>query len=210
MIDLDFTKKMEITARHSFRYYSRQVFLSPNNIEYHEKRIDAALLLDEREPLQGALADFLYGCWYDIPYIFEEILDRIQGRLLPEVEQAFYEFTKKFDYIDRNSVFATRWSILVTPSLNNNRQRLRISSDDAKDVANDIVTALMQAKENEDSVIIERIEDEFFAHCISRSDRLAFSLVWFRLGRSGWGFDERWNNCEKQFEQTRIKNGKKE
>lgn len=39
------------------------------NTDLHTSRIMMALELDEREPLQGALADMFYGCWYDVPYL---------------------------------------------------------------------------------------------------------------------------------------------
>ena len=197
---------LELTARQDFRYYARKIFLAPNNRYYHEQRIDAALLLDEKEPLQGALADFFYGCWYDIPYDIEDIFTRVQDRLHSHIEQGFRDCMQKLDYIDRSSVFATRWSVLVTPSLNEKTQRLRISSDDAKDVAKEITAQLMQARNDEDWETIEQIESEFFSHCIARHDRLAFSLVWFRLGKSDWQFDERWNNCQQKLDQTKTAN----
>ena len=100
-------------------------------------------------------------------------------------------------------MLATRWSVLVSPSLNEQTQRLRISSDDAKEIAKDITSDLMLARDNQDFDTIEQIENEFFAHCIARHDRLAFSLVWFRLGKSDWQFDERWNHCQQKLDQTK-------
>ena len=100
-------------------------------------------------------------------------------------------------------MLATRWSVLVSPFLNEQTQRLRISSDDAKEIAKDITNDLMLARDNQDWDTIEQIENEFFAHCIARHDRLAFSLVWFRLGKSDWQFDARWNDCQQKLEQTK-------
>ncbi len=137
MTELTPAEALELAARQDFRYYARKIFLDPNNRYYHEQRIDAALLLDEKEPLQGALADFFYGCWYDIPYNIEEVFTRVQGRLHAHIEQAFRDCINKLNNIDRSSVFATRWSVLVTPSLNEKTQRLRISSDDAKDITSE-------------------------------------------------------------------------
>ena len=202
MSDIDLIKESEIAARKVFRFYSRKVFLAPNNRYFHEQRINAALLLNEKEPLQGAVADFFYGCWYDIPYDVTNLFTRIQDRLYPQVEQGFRDCINKKSYIQRNSMLATRWSVLVSPSLNEQTKRLRISSDDAKEIAKDITTELMQARNNQDWGTIEQIENEFFAHCIARHDRLAFSLVWFRLGKSDWQFDERWNHCQQRLDQT--------
>ena len=202
MSDIDLIKESEIAARKVFRFYSRKVFLAPNNRYFHEQRINAALLLNEKEPLQGAVADFFYGCWYDIPYDVTNLFTRIQDRLYPHVEQGFRDCINKKSYIQRNSMLATRWSVLVSPSLNEQTKRLRISSDDAKEIAKDITIELMQARDNKDWGTIEQIENEFFAHCIARHDRLAFSLVWFRLGKSDWQFDERWNHCQQRLDQT--------
>ena len=202
MSDIDLIKESEMAARKVFRFYSRKVFLAPNNRYFHEQRINAALLLNEKEPLQGAVADFFYGCWYDIPYDVTNLFTRIQDRLYPHVEQGFRDCINKKSYIQRNSMLATRWSVLVSPSLNEQTKRLRISSDDAKEIAKDITIELMQARDNKDWSTIEQIENEFFAHCIARHDRLAFSLVWFRLGKSDWQFDERWNHCQQRLDQT--------
>lgn len=202
MSSLELIQKKEMQARLVFRYYSRKVFLSPNNRNFHVQRINAALLLTEKEPIQGAIADFFYGCWYEIPYDVEDLFSRIKYRLLPHVEQGFRDCIDKKSYVQRNSMLATRWSVLISPSLNEQKQRLRLSSDDAKEISKDITADLMQARDEEDWVTIEQIENEFFAHCIARNDRLAFSLVWFRLGKSDWQFDERWNRCQESLEQT--------
>ncbi|WP_169393043.1 MULTISPECIES: hypothetical protein [Psychrobacter] len=198
------TENDERAARKSFRYFSRKIFATPSSRYYHEQRINAALMLNEKEPLQGAIADFFYGCWYDIPYDVEDIFERVKGRLHPQIEQAFQNCINKLDYIKHSSVFATRWSVLVTPSLNVETHRLRISSDDAKEIAKNITNELMSARDNEDWHGIEQLENEFFAHCLACNDRLAFSIVWFRLGKSDWQFDERWSDCQQQLEQEAI------
>lgn len=195
-------EEQELKARRDFRYYARKIFLAPNNRYYHEQRINAALLLTEKEPLQGALADLFYGCWYDIPYDVETIFNKVQHRLSAAVRKQFYDCIYKLTYMQRSSAFATRWSVLVTPSFNESTQRLHISSDDANAVAKDITDSLIDARENQDWDTIKQIEDDFFAHCMARSDRLSFLLVWFQLGKSGWHFDERWNECQQNVSPT--------
>lgn len=202
MADFPTLDENESAARRDFRYYSRKVFVAPNSHYYHKQRINAALLLNEKEPLQGAVADFFYGCWYDIPYDIKDIFSRIQGRLPPHIEKAFVNCINKLDYIKHSSIFATRWSVLVTPSLNVQAHRLRISSDDAKEIAKNITYELMMARDKKDIDTITQIENEFFAHCLACDDRLAFSIVWFRLGRSDWQFDQRWRDCQEHLEQT--------
>ena len=50
----------------NFRLYSRQVIDQPMNMDIHTSRIMAAMELDEKEPLQGALADMFYGDYYGL------------------------------------------------------------------------------------------------------------------------------------------------
>ena len=202
MSDSELIKENEKAAHRLFRFYSRKVFLAPNNRYFHELRINAALLLTEKEPLQGAVADFFYGCWFDIPYDVNNLFTRIKDRLYPHVQQGFRDCIDKKIYVQRNSMLATRWSVLVSPSLNEQHQRLRISSDDAKEIAKDIIAGLLQARAKKDWDTIAQVENEFFAHCMARKDRLAFSLVWFGLGKSDWPFDERWDNCQQHLDQT--------
>lgn len=200
--DLLQTKDSEIAARRAFRYYSRKAFSAPNNRYYHEQRIKASLLLNEKEPLQGAVADFLFGCWYDIPYDIEDIFSRIEGRLHPRIEQAFLNCIKKLEYIGQNSELATRWSVLITPSLNVQTHRLRVSSDDAKKIAENVIAELMVARKASNWERIKTVECEFFAHCLACNDRLAFSIVWFCLSKNEWPFDEFWLDCQQRLEQT--------
>lgn len=83
--------------------------------------------------------------------------------------KAFASALIKKRYIQRNSMLATRWSVLISPSLNEQKQRLRISSDDAREIAKDITTELMQAREDEDWGTIEQIENEFFLPIVLRA-----------------------------------------
>ena len=202
MADFPTIDDNKLVARRTFRYFSRKVFATPQHRPYHEARIRAALQLSEREPLQGAVADYFYACWYDIPYNGLDIFSTIQGRLHPQIEQAFLNCIHKLDYIRHSSTFATRWSVLITPSLDVQAHRLRISSDDAKEIAKNITVELMHAEAEHDIRTIRHIEDEFFAHCLACNDRVAFSIVWFRLAKSNWQFDDRWRDCQKALEQS--------
>ncbi len=73
----------------SFRLYSRQVIDQPMNMDIHTSRIMAAMELDEKEPLQGALADMFYGCWFDVPYFGDRMLNQVREKLTPTLLQGF-------------------------------------------------------------------------------------------------------------------------
>lgn len=188
-------------AKRNFRYYSRRILIRPDDALSHEYRLKNALQMTEKEPLQGALADYFYACWYDMPYRGKDILNSVQGRLHPQIHRAFTDCIAKQDYINKISTLATRWSVLISPSMNVASHRLRTSSDDAKQIANDITQMLLDARYDEDWQRIDQVETEFFAHCTACDDRMAFSIVWFRLGKENWHFDERWAACRHRLEQ---------
>lgn len=192
-------QRTSATVRADYRRASRQVLASPTNTEYHLERIHAALQFYESEPLQGALADYFYGAWYDMPFDGEDILAQAKDRLSKPVYEAFLNCAHKQEYIWTISPLATRWSVLVTPSLDVAAHQLRTSSDNAWYVADNIIATLLTARE-QNSPILSDTEGDFLEHCIACADRMAFMVVWFRLSKEGWNFDERWVNCRKILE----------
>lgn len=186
-------------VREQYRRMSRRILGSPTIANYHKERIRTAMSFFESEPLQGALADYFFGCWYDVPYQGQAILDDAKDRLSAPIYQAFLNCVQKKDYIWDISSLATRWSVLVTPSLNVPTHKLRTSSDHAWHMADSIIASLLKAKE-EQNPLLTHLEDDFLEHCIACADRMAFMVVWFRLNKADWIFDERWKNCRKLLE----------
>lgn len=186
-------------VREQYRRMSRRILGSPTIANYHKERIRTAMSFFESEPLQGALADYFFGCWYDVPYQGQAILDDAKDRLSAPIYQAFLNCVQKKDYIWDISSLATRWSVLVTPSLNVPTHKLRTSSDHAWHMADSIIASLLKAKE-EQNPLLTHLEDDFLEHCIACADRMAFMVVWFRLNKADWTFDERWKNCRKLLE----------
>lgn len=193
------SQRTSTQVRENYRRLSRQVLDAPTNPYRHKERIRMAMKFFESEPLQGALADYFFGCWYDIPYQGQEILDEAKERLSVPIYHAFLNCVQKKDYIWDISPLATRWSVLVTPSLNVPSHKLRTSSDNAWHVADNIILSLLKAKEDENP-LLNQLEEDFFEHCIACADRMAFMVVWFRLNKEGWHFDERWSNCRHNLE----------
>ena len=192
-------QRTSTAVRADYRRASRRVLTSPTNTSHHQERIRAALQFYESEPLQGALADYFYGAWYDMPFDGEAILAQAKDRLTKPVYDAFLNCVRKKEYIWAISPLATRWSILVTPSLDVATHQLRTSSDNAWYVADNIITTLLAARE-QGSTTLSETEDDFLEHCIACADRMAFMVVWFRLSKENWDFDERWVNCRKTLE----------
>ena len=218
---------------HRFRYFSRRVMERPTHLPYHQRRIEVAqsyALADaQTEPLQGALADLFYGCWFDMPEHGQKILHELSGdaarigdktkpMLSPHILDAFNALLDGSKLLPHINKLATRFSVLVSPSFDMPEHRLRIDGDDAKHMATAVVARLEHARQHEDNVAddntnvnttddnqatsqVRLIEEEFFAHCYACVDRIAFAKVWFELAKRGWEFDERWHACQQFLQQ---------
>lgn len=189
----------------NFRRYSRQVISQPMDMDLHTSRIMTAMELEEKEPLQGALADMFYGCWYDVPYFGERMLEQVKEKLTPIAVDNFQRCINGEDYVFEISQAATRWSVLISPSMQDYEHKLRVSSDDSRMVAAMTIAELLELRdeaEGDDTVQddIRQVEDEFFAHCLTCDDRLAFSMVWWELAKNKWEFHAGWTQCRKAFE----------
>lgn len=185
-------------ARRKFRFYSRRVLMYPSEAINHEQRINSALQLSEHEPLEGALADFFYGCWYDMPFVGHRIIDGVQDKLRPHVRDDFNLYINKQHYVSNVSPLANRWSVLVAPSMAVAQHRLRTSSDDSRSFAVRMIEDMLDARYDGADDEVAELESEFLDYCIACHDVLAFSLAWFRLGKEDWQFDERWQQCRDQ------------
>lgn len=188
-----------------FRLLSRQIAKQPTNIDIHTNRIMVALELDEKEPLQGALADMFYGCWYDTAYFGERILEQASEKLNPLILADFQKCMGNDYHVQAISHLATRWSVLVSPTMQVPDHQLRISQDDSRTVADLTIDTLLSYDSKQDEKVrktdIKAIEDEFFAHCVACEDRLAFSIVWWELAKNKWDFHDEWRDCRKKFEE---------
>lgn len=88
-------QRTSAAVREQYRRMSRRIIVAPNLAAYHKERIRTALNFFENEPLQGALADYFYGCWYDVPFLGKEILDEAKERLPATIYQAFLNCVHK-------------------------------------------------------------------------------------------------------------------
>lgn len=193
-----------------FRLLSRQIIKQPLNEEIHTSRVMVALELDEKEPLQGALADMFYGCWFDTAYFADRILEQATDKLTPQMLADFKKLMGNDYHVQPISHFATRWSVLVSPTMYALEHQLRVSQDDSRTVAKITIDALLaqvdnhQLDDNTRNKNIKAIENEFFEHCLACEDRLAFSIVWWDLAKNKWDFHDEWRNCRTKFEEMNI------
>ncbi len=174
-----------LSARAQFRQAGRRVLRAPGDFSLHQQRVEAALALEGAEPLQGALADCLHGCEPDAAR-FQALLARneLQPRLPPFVTQALQAQAASGRKLPAASPWATRWSVLVAPSLDVPRRAILCGVDDSRRIAAEALPALLAGD--------TEAEQEFLAHCEGAGDSLAFMLVRRALTREGRALSPQW------------------
>ncbi len=191
--------------RHAqFRSLSRKIMTQTENASIHLQRIHLAKEFSSDEPLQGALADYFYGCWFKTVYDNQAILsllNELQFKLTPYAHKLFVQCANKQSYIEQITKLATAWSVLVVPSMDIPLHKLRTSKDNTSYIVDTVINRLEKAYQQNDLSTIKIIEDEFFEHCLICSDLVAFMRVWFVLNRKQWLLDKRWQDCRIQLEQ---------
>ncbi|MFB2538874.1 hypothetical protein [Acinetobacter sp. c3-l95] len=180
----------------------------------HQQRIDVALQLNEKEPLQGAFADFFFAFQKDLPIITLDWLAQAKNHLQSYVYhhfqneyQTWQEKTNTSNTVAEKSYFsssfATRWSVLVSPSMAVAKHQLRSSRDGAKFLATQLVDNLIEARLQQQDALIIELQYEFFQHCLVCNDRMAFLQAWLKLSQQDWQFDAYWNACSTRLNQQK-------
>ncbi len=201
-VTLDAKQQNAAMAVHTtFRRYSRLVYANPSSSYYHKQRIRTALNFGQNEPLQGALADYFFACWYEVAKDGDVLLAMIQDKLPSYLIDAFEKYVRQGYYMPDISPLATRWSVLVTPSMDVPKHQLYISKDDAAQVAKNVSANLLAARHVSDATLVHEIELEYFSHCVACQDRMGFMIAWFALAKEGWEFHEGWLTCKAALEQ---------
>lgn len=187
----------ELSLRRQFRYYSRCVAYAPNNDYFHKKRIQIANRFVQSEPLQGALADYFFANWYNVSNEGRQLLDSVSANLPTHIAQDFLGFVNTGEHLPSISTLATRYSVLVLPSLNVPTYKLYVGKDDAKQIAETLKKTLLAAQEVGDIGKMAIAEQEYLAHCLACQDKMGFMMTWFALSKMSWTFNEKWEACRK-------------
>lgn len=186
--------------RQQFRLYSRQVLTQPQHLNAHKHRIQVALKLEEREPLQGAMIDFFYAFQAKLPPVATDWLQQAQPRLYTYVYQHLTQRLQHTTPSEQHNTerFATRWSVLTTPSMAAASHQMRTSRDASLSIAKALIEKLLQARQQQQHDLIVELQYEFFQHCLVCNDRVAFLFAWLKLSQQGWQFDAYWKACSAQ------------
>lgn len=182
-------------AKRLFRYHSRCVLKQPYSKYDHKQRIEIAKSFVENEPLQGAIADYIFMYWYELSTQEQDLFADIEHRFKKAILAKFRRCIEQQDYIHSISDLATRWSVLLTPSSDVPAHQQVINSEDSLALANSISRQLLQARQEENGELLLLLEDEFISHCMACMDRIAFLTVWMKLSKKEWNFTSKWRNC---------------
>ena len=85
------------------------------------------------------------------------------------------------------STLATRWSVLVSPSMDVPRRALLSGVDDARAAAATAVPGILAGD--------DEMEREFLAHCVATHDSLAFMLARRALMKAGHPLGTGWDKA---------------
>jgi hypothetical protein len=178
-----------------FRSSGRAVLSDPANASVHSGRVLAATELAGSEPLQGALVDMFHACTPDADRDMP-LLNRssVRQRLSSHVVRSLHNVIAQQRCLPRVHVLATRWCVLVTPSLDVPRRAMLCSVDDAKQRAARAMNDLGSG--------VAGVEDEFLTHCVGANDVMAFMLVRRELGRQRYFFSSRWDDVTAKLEKA--------
>lgn len=177
----------DLSDRERFRQLGRKMLDKPDECDRHELRVLAACELPGFEPAQGALADMLHVCEPDAAR-FGRLLGRpeVAAHLPTYVLQAFQALAASGERLSKASPFATRYSLIATPSLDVPRRALLVSMDDSRIIAERAIAAVQSGD--------TAAEEEFLDHCRGAYDTLAFMLARRALMREGRVLGAMWED----------------
>lgn len=193
---LDAKNDFERQLRRKFRYYSRMIYKNPTFSDCHKKRILLALQFEQNDILIGALADYFFGCWYEIAKDGYQTLFMAADKLPRHTMSAFEDFINQGNYMTQISTLATRFSVLVTPSMDVPTHQMYVGKDEARQVADVFKDAFSVAFYDGDELKVTQIESEFFAHCMACRDTMSFMMAWFAISKMGYPMHEGWQACK--------------
>lgn len=168
MIALTDARPFVLSIRQSFRACGRKVVLDPQNLLLHVERLSVARDLPGHEPLQGALADFFFGCQAVAVNEKRRVFEAVRGCLSAVVGRRFEPYLETA-FFPSCTEMATRWSVLVCTSLDLPRRVVRCSTDDSRQLVGDALDAWRRGDETAQAAFLE--------HCRVCEDTLAFMLA---------------------------------
>jgi hypothetical protein len=180
--------------RLTVRQHARRLMRDSSNSSVHLARLRAAMELPGSEPVQGALADIFVAFGSSDAPLKRMALQLASDRLANHVLRWFDTQVDQRP-LPRITPLATRWSILARPTTNISTRARRCSVDDSRALATQVVQAHIDAD--------MPAQQEFFHHCITCHDNLAFMLARRALLHQHASLPPEWKAVSSQLEQPR-------
>lgn len=184
----------ESSAIARFRAAGRQVLRQPSDAQAHERRVAAASALGGAEPLQAALADWLYACpaqrvaqknaLYQ-PHVLQGLGSVLWRRFARELRWT--------QHLPRVNHLASRWAVLTQPSSDVPQRALLCGVDDSRELAELAVAAILAGDAG--------AETAFLTHCVGSQDTLSFMLARRSLQRAHFPLNAAWLDATQALQQ---------
>ena len=183
-------------ARRELRTRTLAAVRNPHDAAVHLARLQAALQLDDTEPVQGVLADLFATLPGDETAMRQAALQLAGARLHPYVADAFARHARGHA-LPGITPLATRWSVFAQPSADVPARVRRASPDHSRRMAAQVVEALLEGE----PMAASKIESDFLDHSLSCQDKLAFMLASRDLRRHAIAVGDRWEQVAAWLEQ---------
>ena len=185
-----------LAARRELRTRTIAAVRNPHDAAVHLARLQAALQLDDAEPVQGVLADLFATLPGDETAMRQVALQLANARLHPYVADAFARHARGHA-LPGITPLATRWSVFAQPSADVPARVRRASPDHSRRMAAQVVEALLEGE----PMAASKIESDFLDHSLSCQDKLAFMLASRDLRRHAIAVGDRWEQVAAWLEQ---------
>lgn len=179
--------------RLALRRHCRRLIRNPQDRQLHLARLQSALSLRGAEPVQGALADVFTAFGRGETEVKRVALQLARGRMSARVVAQFLAQVDA-EVLPLINPLATRWSILARPSADITTRARRCSPDDSRWLASQVVHAFEKGD--------DQAQQEFFLHCLTCHDKLAFMLARRDILRQAAVLPQAWESISGQLEQS--------
>ena len=185
MIDTVNTDPVLRQARLAFLGRTRAVLQAPDQVATHMARLGAAMEMPGAEPAQGALADLFRVLGPKGAVAKAAALQMVASRLPAHVRRSF-EARVSVDPLPAVTTLASRWSVLAIVSADVSTRARRVSADDSRALAADVLRALQGAD--------LAVQEQFLDHCMTCRDAMAFMLARLAARKAGLALSPAWDS----------------
>jgi hypothetical protein len=182
-------------ARLDFRGRTRAVVQAPGQVAAHMARLGAAMEMPGAEPARGALADLFRVLGPKGSIAKAAALQMVASRLPVHVRRSF-EARVTGDPLPAVTTLASRWSVLAIASADVSTRARRVSTDDSRALAADVLRALQGGD--------LAGQEQFLHHCMACRDAMAFMLARLAARKAGLALSPSWDSVGDALEREAV------